>query len=390
MDRSDMAFTQDPGQDPGPFRVLLLSRYARMGASSRIRHHDLVRSLTKHGFEFDSVPLLPDTYLTRFYAGQSLPYGDIMRGYLRRLKAAARAGEYDVIWIEKEALPWLPWLLERIFFRRSRPAVVIDFDDFWPSRYLESSVWYRRRIGPVKFARAMRGADVVTVANTRLAELMAPLSPHANIEVIENGIDVDLYAAAGVAADAASTPEPGPLRVGWIGTPFTASAYLPSIAEGLNRLSAEGVIRVMLIGAGAAAPEVVAERASWSEATEADDVAKNDIGLMPLVGSAFDSGKSGWKLVQFMAAGRAVVASPIGFNRDIVTHGVTGYYAPKPSDFETAIRRLAADPSLRSRMGKAAQDMVIERFDKAIAVRRTAQIFRDVIEIRRRRDLRKA
>jgi glycosyltransferase involved in cell wall biosynthesis len=366
-------------------RVLLLSRYARLGASSRIRHHDLVPLLEREGFSFDTVPLLPDTYLTSFYAGERLPFGDILAGYLRRIKAGLDAGGYDLIWIEKEALPWLPWSLERLFFKHRRPAIVIDFDDFWPSRYLESSVWYRRRIGPVKFARAMRGADIVTVANTRLAQLMTPFAPTANIEIVKNGIDLDHYSAAGQAASLLRDKRDRRLRVGWIGTPFTAAAYLSPIAESLNRLSAEGLIRVMLIGADSAAPEIAGDRVTWSEATEADSVAQNDIGLMPLIGSSFDSGKSGWKLVQFMAAGRAVVASPIGFNQDIVTDGVTGLHAPKLADFEASIRRLAGDPALRKKMGKASQAMVAERFDRKVTVTRTAQVFRDAIALRHSR-----
>ncbi len=89
-------------------RVLLLSRYGRLGASSRIRHHDLVPALEAKGFRFDTVPLLSDAYLRRFYAGQRTAYAEIANGYLARAGAALRARGHDLIWIEKEAFPCFP------------------------------------------------------------------------------------------------------------------------------------------------------------------------------------------------------------------------------------------------------------------------------------------
>ncbi len=250
--------------------------------------------------------------------------------------------------------------------------MVLDFDDFWPSRYMESAHPAVRRIGRVKFANALARADIVTVANERLAALLRPLAPAARIEVIENGIDFERYSAAG---QAVTHPSGGPLRVGWIGTPYTAGAYLPAIGPTLNRLSREGVIRLMLIGAGDSGPDIEAERADWSESAEADLVAGNEVGLMPLAGSAFDAGKSGWKLVQFMAAGRAVVASPIGFNLDIVQHEVTGLQADSPQGFEEALRRLASDVDLRRSMGEAGQRLIARRFARTLAADKTAQAF---------------
>lgn len=65
-----------------------------------------------------------------------------------------------------------------------------------------------------------------------------------------------------------------------------------------------------------------------------------------------------------MAHGRPVVASAVGGLLDAVEHDVTGLLVP-PGDagaLRAAIKRLLADPALRSRLGTAARERARERF----------------------------
>ena len=50
-------------------RVLLLSRYAGLGASSRVRMVQFLPRLEAEGFEVTQEPLLGDAYLRALYAG---------------------------------------------------------------------------------------------------------------------------------------------------------------------------------------------------------------------------------------------------------------------------------------------------------------------------------
>ncbi|OZB38569.1 MAG: hypothetical protein B7X48_12730 [Acidiphilium sp. 34-60-192] len=79
---------------------------------------------------------------------------------------------------------------------------------------------------------------------------------------------------------------------------------------------------------------------------------------MPLSDDAWSRGKSGYKLVQYMAAGRATVASPVGANRTIVVEGITGLLASDAEQWFVALRRLRDDPGLRNRMALAARARV--------------------------------
>jgi glycosyltransferase involved in cell wall biosynthesis len=90
---------------------------------------------------------------------------------------------------------------------------------------------------------------------------------------------------------------------------------------------------------------------TWSEQTEAAQVAAFDIGLMPLPDEPWERGKCGYKLIQYMACGVPVVASPVGANTEIVTPGMNGALADTSEQWLASLTELAEDPALRARQG---------------------------------------
>ena len=90
------------------------------------------------------------------------------------------------------------------------------------------------------------------------------------------------------------------------------------------------------------------EARPWSEATEVAELERFDVGIMPLPDGPWERGKCGYKLIQYMACGRPVVASPVGMSAQIVEHGVTGLLARTSADWVAALRALR-DPALRAR-----------------------------------------
>ena len=100
----------------------------------------------------------------------------------------------------------------------------------------------------------------------------------------------------------------------------------------------------------------------WSEETEAQEVAAFDIGIMPLSDTPWTQGKCGFKLLQYFAAGKPVVCSPVGVNTEIVEEGVSGFFAKDQLVWARQINILARDADLRDRMGKAGQKTVEERY----------------------------
>jgi hypothetical protein len=100
----------------------------------------------------------------------------------------------------------------------------------------------------------------------------------------------------------------------------------------------------------------------WRLETEMDELAQIGIGVAPLPDTPWERGKCGVKILQYMACGIPVVASPVGVNQNIVTHGVNGFLTKDAQEWTTALRTLSADPKMRQQFGKAGRETVEKRF----------------------------
>ena len=144
--------------------VLALTRYPRQGASSRTRFLAFLPALREAGFSVEVSPFFDETYLSRLYEGRPQRRLAILASYWRRLAALRRARSFDLVWIEKEALPWLPLALERRLLRRV--PFVLDYDDAWFLRYAAHPL---RALLEGKLDGLIRHARATLVGNDYLA-----------------------------------------------------------------------------------------------------------------------------------------------------------------------------------------------------------------------------
>lgn len=326
-------------------KVLALTRYGRLGASSRLRFYQYLPRLERGGIAVTVAELSRDEYVARLYAGRRPGLGSIAWDYVRRARTLATLRGYDLLWIEKELFPGAPALAERLLSTLGVPYVV-DYDDATFHRYDRSSNPLLRHLWPRKIDAVMHGAALVIAGNRYLAE-RARAAGARRVEILPTVVDPAGYPVRSRLAGE-------PFTVGWMGTPVT-QRYLTSIATALAGVVAEGG-RVRLVGADRlpeGLPVGSAELRPWAEATEAADILAFDVGIMPLDDTEWERGKCGYKLLQYMAAGRPVVASPVGVNPEIVEPGVTGFLAGTPDEWRSAFTRLRDDPTLRTRMGEA-------------------------------------
>jgi glycosyltransferase involved in cell wall biosynthesis len=223
----------------------------------------------------------------------------------------------------------------------------VDYDDAVFHGYdLHPSLLVRFLLGN-KIRTTMSRAAVVIAGNDYLAAY-ARESGATNIQFVPTVVDLDRYKV--------SNRKPNDIfTIGWIGTPWTAR-YLPAIAPALNEACREGRARVLLIGSGEIKLDgVPVEVRSWSESTEIENIQSIDVGIMPLPDEPYERGKCGYKLLQYMACGRPVIASPVGVNRQIVDDGVSGLFASTLTDWTDAIAKLRQNHELRRSMGAAAR-----------------------------------
>jgi glycosyltransferase involved in cell wall biosynthesis len=336
-------------------RLLVLPRYARKGPSSRLRQYQFADALTQSGFEVDIEPFLPDEYLDALYLGRGWPIWRTLTAFMRRLRIIAGAGKYDLLWIEKEIFPFLPALTERILdWRGVRYAV--DYDDAWHLRYQHHPLALLRRILSGKVDVVMRHATLVTAGNPYLVEI-ARQSGARRVEEVPTVVDLARYRPA-VARSRR------PVQIVWIGSSLNTRYLLP-IVNSLASVCSGGAAELVVVGGRPLElPDVPVRFEAWSEAEETEILAASDIGIMPLADSEWDRGKCAFKIIQYMAAGLPVVASPVGVNCSLVKDD-TGFLATSPSEWTAALARLVGDVELRARMGRAGRARVERDFSIA-------------------------
>lgn len=334
-------------------KVLILSWYGRLGPSSRMRMWQFLPWLEREGIECTLAPLIGDDLLRERFRDGRYPLGGLLRSYARRIADLARSRRFDVIWIEKEALPWLPAGLE--LWLAGRAPLVIDYDDAVFHRYdLNARGWVRRLFG-TRFGRVMTAAHAVTAGNGYLAD--RALSAGARrVQVIPTVVDLGRYSPK---APGSSGGKP---VIVWIGT-FSTAGYLKLLSGPLATLGGSREFRLRVIGGPVEPfPGVDMESIPWSEAREAAALGECDIGVMPLLDTPWERGKCGYKLIQYMACGLPVVASPVGANAEIVRDGENGLLAKTPEEWVEALDRLLGDAALRRRMGEAGRLRVEQEY----------------------------
>lgn len=349
--------------------VLLLSRYARLGASSRLRSFQYLSYLEQAGFDVTVAPLFGDDYVRSLSSG-NISKSAVLKAYWVRLRFILKARKFDLVWLEYEMLPWLPAWLELALLPKNVPLVV-DYDDAIFHRYDQHRSSLVRKLLGHKIDAVMRRAAVVMVGNDYLGD-RAKQAGARRVELLPTVVDATRYAVVEKANTQAVT-------IGWIGQPSTAK-YLVQLAPVLQKMVELHNAHIVAVGPK---PDQFqdwpVEVKPWAEDTEVVEIQQFDIGIMPLSDSLWERGKCGYKLIQYMACGKPVVATPIGVNNIIVRHGENGFLANSEAEWCEALDRLCEDAALRKRMGGEGRKMIEQKYSLNIAAPRLVALLRSAV-----------
>lgn len=354
-------------------RVLFLTRYGSLGASSRYRFYQYAPALGALGIQCEFRPLLSNDRLASSYRhGSKSLLNDSIAALTRILKFGSLR-KFDLIVLQAEFLPYFPAVFERILRRMNIPYVV-DFDDAIFHYYDKSGNPLIRYLLGRKIATVNRNSACVIAGNEYLAEY-ARRSRARRVEIIPTVIDLAKYELL-----TPTRSDSNEFRIGWIGSPGS-SRYLAALAEPLSHLIKSGGYRLTLIGAGrdhgldSLSPDLHA----WSEATEVPEIRTFDVGVMPLPDDDWAKGKCGFKLIQYMACNKPVIASPVGSNLEIIEHGKNGFFASTAQEWVDAIRTLRENPELAIQMGTEGRKLVERRYCQQVTSERLAEIYRQCV-----------
>lgn len=331
-------------------RVLFLTLYPPLAASSRYRVHQFLPYLREAGFECDVWPAVTDAWYPRL-TGPTRRYPAAFYHLFetpRRLMQLLDARLYDVVVVQKALLT--AYVRGFGALARSRATrLVLDIDD---AVHLEQPQPLRRPWSALtngdQVSDLMRNADLVLAGNAWLAHEAEALG--GNAALFPTVADTDRFSPV--------TAGPSVYRIGWIGGPSTT----PALSVAADALERTPNAEVVLIGADPERnPIRRAEVKAWNLDAEVDEIRRFSVGIMPLAKSPWDRGKCALKALQYMACGIPCVATPFGAVLEIIEDGVNGLFADSPAEWTDALERLR-DKRFRNEMGEAARAVVEQRF----------------------------
>lgn len=339
------------------FSIIFLTKYSQTGASSRYRSLQYIPTLEAAGIDCKVCSLLDDLYLQKRYDRGYGSIGDIVSAFWRRLGALLKVNRYHFLWVEYELFPYCPAFFEKILAGLGIPYIV-DYDDAIFHQYDRHHLWWIRQILSQKISEVMKNASLVIVGNEYLADY-ARKAGASHVEIVPTVVDLTRYPLRVPVKSSIFT-------IGWIGSPSTGK-YLQEIAPALAEICRNGQAQVTLIGSGQIElPGVPVTILLWSETNEVINLQRFDVGIMPLLDRDWERGKCGLKLIQYMACGLPVLASPVGVNSQIVKEGVNGFLATTTQEWVKALNILRNFPDLRKKMGNAGRQTVESEYCLAV------------------------
>ncbi|WP_438969488.1 glycosyltransferase family 4 protein [Nonlabens sp.] len=348
-------------------QILYFTKYSRLGASSRLRSYQYFSYLEENGLEISVSPLFNDYYLTSLYQKKHSKF-TILKAYLERFIKLFTFFRYDKVVIEKELFPYAPAWTEQII-KYLGVSYYVDYDDAIFHNYDLHKSWIIRFLLRNKIDIVMKNSTCVIAGNNYLAN-RAKNAGASSIKIIPTVVDLKRYKNISIQKDNYTT------IIGWIGSPSTYK-YFKKLIPVFKQLANQYDINFHIIGAKAKyEKDNCFHFIPWKEVTEASEISKFDIGIMPLDDTPWELGKCSYKLIQYMACSLPVVASPVGMNKEVVQPN-NGILASSQEDWFNALEKLILNKSLQIKMGLMGRNAVEQMYSLQITNNKWLQLLKN-------------
>jgi hypothetical protein len=307
---------------------------------------------------------------------------------LSAIATAPLTGAADVV--VAESPPLFTAAAGSVYAGLKRVPLVLNVADRWPASAIELGML--RRPGFVRAASwlerscYLRAAAITVPTDGLVRSLSAVPEASGKVVRIEPSVDLDAF-------EPAPRTRRGMFRVLYAGT--------VGLAQGLDtlidaaRIAGPNVVEVLVAGGGAEAEALAARVAAEAipnvrmlGVVPHEDIpglyAGADAGVVLLRDRPVFAGALPTKILEAMAAGRAVILAARGEAAQLVADHRVGVVVPPedPSALAAAFAELAADPKRLDELGAAGRRCAVERFGRRD---QAAQWWRLLLRVRDRR-----
>jgi len=261
-----------------------------------------------------------------------------------RLRDIFSSASFHAVFLNRDLLEGNV-LYEKLLIRRN-PRVIFDFDD---------SIFLGEKASHIRWI--CENAAWVTAGNEYLSQFAQRFTNR--VTILPTVVEVENYAVK------KHIPQDKPLRVGWLGSDRSIKETLFPYVEMLARLQVNLGFEFVIVSR----PKPILPDSSlqwkyieWNEIVETQISSFFDIGIMPLVDDEYQKGKCGCKILQYMAAGLPVIASPVGVNTHFVDHGKRGFLAKGEDEWHDALKTLMQNTTLYQKFGSSGRAFVKKKY----------------------------
>jgi glycosyltransferase involved in cell wall biosynthesis len=357
-----------------PKKLFILAPYPFGEApSQRFRFEQYIDQLKENELDIEFHPFLDHKTWSLLYSEGNVfskAWG-MIRSFGRRKLLMLKLLKADYIFVHREMAHLGPPIFEWFVAKVLRKKYIYDFDDaIWLPNYSETNSSFHRLKAYWKVKYCIKWAWKVTAGNDYLAEYAKRYNN--NVQVIPTTIDEKGH--HNLSCDHTVKP----LTIGWTGT-HTTMRYLDPILPVIRSLEKDHTFKFIIISNEAPEFEMDSlEYIKWNKTSEIEDLARIQIGIMPLVEDIWSEGKCGFKGLQYMSMGMAAILSPVGVNIKIIQNNKNGFLAENPDEWDSCLRELLENDQKRIDIGENARKTVHEVYSVTANEQKYINLFKDI------------
>ncbi len=339
-------------------RILIICPYpVDECAGQRFKYEKHLKYLEENGYEITIESFMNDAFWKIVYKKgfilQKIIY--TLVGYLNRILTIFKLNKFSKVYVFLWVTPFGGSFFERIYNFFSNNNLIYDVEDNLINiNDNESRINIRLR-SKSKIYYLLKKSKKVICSTPDLEKLFRGIRQDKNVYFIPPSLNLNRYVKKNIIIK-------DEIVIGWTGT-FSSMHYLKTIENILVNISKIRKISLLVISNfNYKNDKIKYTSLNWNKNSEIQDLLKIDIGIYPLINDDWIIGKSGLKVMQYMALGLPSVSSDFGNVKNFIIDGENGMLAKDEKEWYEKLIYLIDNFDIRKKIGNNARETIKKRF----------------------------